>query len=799
MRKLAPARHFKTANYQSEHYRPPLGDAVGKSVIHDSAVRHVTGSAIYVDDMPEYLDQLYVATGHSIYAKARIKSMDLSEVRAAPGVLDVITRADIPGNPDIAPVYEGDDLLASDSIDHIGQSIFAVAASSFEMAHRAVALAKIEYEVLDPLLDVQEALDKESFVLPPHEFGQGDVEQSMGNAEHVLESSMHIKGQEHFYLEGFVGSAILKEDGVVQVFSSSQHPAEVQKLVAEVLDLPIHAVQAEVRRMGGGFGGKESQAAIPSCLAAIFAVRTGRPVRHRMARRDDMVQTGKRHPFLTSWRVGFDSKGLINAAEVAVAGDCGCSTDLSQGIVERAMFHSDNAYNLPASKITGYFCKTNKVSNTAFRGFGGPQGMVACEATIDDIARHLGKDPLEVRKANLYQSGDKTPYGQEIEEEVLADLIGELEKDCDYWQRRRDIEEFNRGSTTKRRGLALTPVKFGISFTSTHLNQAGALVHIYTDGSIHLSHGGTEMGQGLYIKVAQVVSRAFGVSIERIMCSATSTEKVPNSAPTAASAGTDMNGMAALDACNKIKKGLVRFAASHFNCDEAEVDFATDQISLGETKMAFADFVNLAYMNRVPLSSTGFYKTPKIWYDRSQGQGRPFFYFANGAACSEVTIDCVTGEYKVDRVDILHDAGDSLNPGIDIGQIEGGFVQGMGWLTSEELTWDDKGRVISNGPANYKIPTAYDMPTEFNTKLFKRPNAEETIYRSKAVGEPPLMLAISVWCALRDACSSLSGYKMNPDLAAPATPEQVYWAAKQAMAYASNLEQKPAAEKEADS
>lgn len=778
MRKLAPARTYK----------PVKGDPVGKSLPHDSAVRHVTGSAIYVDDMPEFPDQLHVATGHSSEASARIVAIDLQAVRAAPGVIDVIVQSDIPGSPDIAPVYEGDYLLAGEHISHAGQTIFAVAATSFEAAQRSVALAKIDYESLPAVLDVRESLDQERFLMPPHQFGQGDCSAGLNSAEHSLASEINIKGQEHFYLEGQVSAAVLDGEGGVRVYSSSQHPSEIQKLVAEVLDLPIHRVQTEVRRMGGGFGGKESQAAIPACLAALFALRTGRPVRHRMARRDDMLQTGKRHPFWAKCKAGFDSSGKINAVEMDLAGDCGSSIDLSQGIVERAMFHADNAYRFENSKITGYFCKTNKVSATAFRGFGGPQGMLACESMMDDIARYLGKDPLDIRKQNLYQQGDKTPYGQEIGESVLPDLMQQLETSSDYWQRREQIRKFNARSEHIRKGLALTPVKFGISFTSTHLNQAGALVHIYTDGSIHLSHGGTEMGQGLFIKIAQIVARALGVSVQRVMPAATSTERVPNSSPTAASSGTDMNGMAALNACNRIKKELVKFGAEHFQCDPADMTFADDQVSYveksaGKQSMAFGAFIKLAYMNRVPLSSTGFYKTPKIWYDRATGQGRPFFYFSNGAACSEVSIDRRTGEYRVDRVDILHDVGESLNPAIDIGQIEGGFIQGMGWLTSEELCWDDSGKLLSNGPANYKIPTAFDTPPIFDTQLFTRGNNEHTIYSSKAVGEPPLMLPISVWCALRDACSSIANYKINPVLDAPATPEQVYWAAKQAAEY----------------
>ena len=764
------------------------GDPVGKSIRHDSAERHVQGSAVYIDDMPEYPNQLHVATGHSVEAHARLRSVNLDKVRSAPGVVDVIIHSDIPGHNDIAPVFDGDPLLAEGEVNFVGQTIFAVAATSYEAAHRAVSLAEIEYEPLTPIFDVKEAFDKEEFVMKPHRFGRGDLASSMASARNRVESKVYINGQEHLYLEGQIGMALPCEEGGAQVFVSSQHPAEIQKLVAEILDVPIHAVQTEVRRMGGGFGGKESQAAIPACLAALFAVRTGRPVKHRMARKDDMVQTGKRHPFLQVLEAGFDDEGKLDAVKMDLIGDCGCSIDLSQGIVERAMFHADNAYLYGSSQITGYFCKTNKVSNTAFRGFGGPQGLLACESMIEDVARAVGKDPLDVRKLNLYKPGDKTPYGQEIAETVLSDLVADLEKSSDYRKRRVQITEFNKSSEFLRKGLALIPVKFGISFTSKHLNQAGALVHIYTDGSVHVSHGGTEMGQGLYIKIAQVLARALGVSVENVMPSATRTDKVPNGSPTAASSGTDMNGMAALNACNRIKKGLVSFAAEHFGVDASEVSFADDQVTIGEKSMPFPEFILLAYMNRTPLSSSGFYRTPNIWYDRDKGEGSPFFYYANGAACAEVTISTLTGEYRVDRVDILHDVGSSLNPAIDIGQIEGGFVQGMGWVTTEELQWNDRGQMVSNGPANYKIPTAFDVPERFNVELFDRPNHADTIYSSKAVGEPPLMLGTAVWSALRDACASLANYKYSPRLDVPATAERVYWAAKEARSYEAGKE-----------
>ncbi len=756
-------------------------DPVGKPLPQDSAVRHVSGSAVYIDDMPVYPNQLHVATGISEHARARIESIDLSAVRDAPGVIDVICHEDVPGSLDVSPVFDGDLLLADGEVNFAGQPIFAVAAESYEQAHRAVQLAKIEYTPLDPVLSIDAAMAAESFVLPTRRSVKGDPDAALSEAELSLSGETMIAGQEHFYLEGQVSAAEPEEHGGVQVYSSSQHPSEVQKLVAEVLDLPINAVQVQVRRMGGGFGGKESQAAPLACFSALFAVRTGRPVRYRMARRDDMVVTGKRHPFRHRYDVGFDKDGTIRSAQIEVAGDCGCTADLSEGIVDRAMHHSDNAYNFPAASVTGYRCKTNTVSHTAFRGFGGPQGIVGTEAMMDDIARAVGADPLAVRKRNLYRPGDITPYGQEIEEDTLIGLVDALEQSCDYQQRRQQITEQNRNAGPLRRGLSLIPVKFGISFTSTHLNQAGALVHIYTDGSVHLNHGGTEMGQGLYIKVAQVVARALGVSIDRVMVSATRTDKVPNTSPTAASAGTDMNGMAALNACEIIMSRLRAFACERFGCTSEQVSFADNQVQVGDKSLGFGEFVSLAYMNRISLSATGFYKTPKIWFDKQKGQGRPFLYFANGAACSQVLIDSRTGEYRVERVDILHDVGSSLNPAIDIGQIEGGFVQGMGWLTTEELKWDDTGRLISNGPANYKIPTAFDVPDAFKVELYDRPNHEHTIYRSKAVGEPPLMLPISVWCALRDACSSLCDYQFNPQLDPPATAERVYWAAQEAL------------------
>ena len=771
--------------------RPSKGKT-GQSMKHESAEKHVTGKAVYVDDMPEYPNQLHVVVGGSKHAHAKIKLMNLSAVRSAPGVEAVITVKDVPGHTDIGPVFPGDPVLVDGECEFIGQPIFAVAAQSFEQAKKAAALAEIEYDVLEPVLTVEKALEDNFFVRPTHQHKRGDSSKALKNAPHRIQGEQYVKGQEHFYLEGQVSSVVPTEDGGMEVFTSSQHPTEVQKLVAEVLGVSINKVQVDVRRMGGGFGGKETQAAPLACIAAILANKTGKPVKYRMSRQDDMEMPGKRHDFYNTYDVGVDEQGIIQGAEIMVAGKCGNSPDLSDAIVDRAMFHSDNAYYLNNATVTGHRCKTHTVSATAYRGFGGPQGMMVAELMMDDIARHMGEDPLTIRKRNLYgikydhiktedgqiDARNQTHYGQTVEHNLLPELIDELENTSDYWKRREEIKAFNAQSPFMKKGLALTPVKFGISFTVQFLNQAGALVHVYTDGSIHLSHGGTEMGQGLFLKVAQVVAEEFQVDLDTIQVSSTRTDKVPNTSPTAASSGTDLNGMAARDACLRIKDGLFKFACEHYQVVESQVRFESNHLVIntdaGEQWVPFADFVQQAYMGRVPLSSTGFYKTPKIHYDRESGKGRPFYYYANGAAVSEVLVDTLTGEYKVLRADILHDVGRSLNPAIDIGQIEGAFVQGMGWLTTEELVWNNQGKLLSNGPATYKIPAVGDAPIDFRVKLLEdRPNGEETVYRSKAVGEPPFMLGISVWSALRDAVSSIADYRFSPPMNTPATPECV--------------------------
>ena len=752
---------------------------MGTPTPHESALRHVTGAALYIDDMPEPAGTLHAYVGLSDIARGRITALDLSRVRTAPGVVDVITRDDIPGHVDIGPVFPGDPLLlgVGDEIQCHGQVVFAVAAESHEAARRAAQRAMMNTEKLEAILTIEEGLERGEAVRPPHTQSRGDVEAALASAAQRLQGELRIGGQEQMYLEGQVSLCVPDEDGGMLVYSSTQNPTEGQKLVAEVLGVEMHRISFDTRRMGGAFGGKETHANAWACIAALFARRLGRPVKLRLSRREDLRATGKRHHFLSRYDVGFDQEGRLEALDLLLAGGCGMSPDLSDAIVDRAMFHSDNAYYVPAMKVVGHRVKTHTVSNTAFRGFGGPQGVLAIEDIMDAIARRTGEDPLDVRLRNLYRSeGERnvTHYGQVVEDEVLPLVFARLEKTSDYRARRLEIRRFNKENRILRRGLALTPVKFGISFTVKHLNQAGALLHVYSDGSIQLNHGGTEMGQGLFTKVAQVVASELQVPLSAIRCTATRTDKVPNTSPTAASSGSDINGMAALAAARCIRERLQRFGAGHFATTEDRVRFEAGTVTVDERRFGFAEFVQLAYMNRVQLSATGFYKTPKIHYDRSSGSGRPFYYYANGAAVSEVIVDTLTGEYRVERVDICHDVGNSLNPAIDRGQIEGGFIQGMGWLTSEELAWDSEGRLLTLGPATYKIPAIGDTPPVFNVELLPdSPNAEATVFRSKAVGEPPLMLATSVWSALRDAIASLAAYQVHPPLHTPATPERV--------------------------
>ena len=750
--------------------------SVHSELKHDSAHKHVSGEAIYIDDLPEPKDLLHLYVAMSSKAHARITSIDLTKVRAGKGVALVLSAADIPGHNDVSPFAGDDPLFAEALVEYIGQPIFAVAAESLELARAAASLAEIVYEGHRALTTIDEAMAAESTIEPMQTMGQGDAIVAIDAAANRSEGSFRIGGQDHFYLEGQIAFATPQEDGDVHVYSSTQHPSEVQHLVAHVLGRPTNAVTIEVRRMGGGFGGKETHPALFAAISALTAVKTGRPAKLRLDRDDDMVMTGKRHDFRYDYKVGFGPDGAIEGIDIEMASRCGRSTDLSPAINDRAMFHADNCYYLGHSLIRSHRLKTHTVSNTAFRGFGGPQGMIGIEYVIDDIARTLDMDPLDVRLKNLYggPGRDTTPYGMTVEDNVAGELMETLAVSADYRARRAEIRTFNAASSVLKKGIAITPVKFGISFTTQHLNQAGALVHVYADGSVHLNHGGTEMGQGLFVKVAQVVAEEFQIDVDRIKITATTTAKVPNTSATAASSGSDLNGMAALDAARKIKARLTAFAAEQYDCPKDRVTFRNNKVYVENREVAFEELTNQAYLNRISLSSTGFYRTPKIHYDRATHKGRPFYYFCYGAAVSEVIIDTLTGENRVLRADILHDTGRSLNPAIDMGQIEGGFVQGMGWLTTEELVYDDTGRLMTHAPSTYKIPACSDRPEVMNIALYGRGrNVEATIHRSKAVGEPPFMLANSVFFALRDAVASVADYRISPAMNTPATPEEI--------------------------
>jgi xanthine dehydrogenase large subunit len=755
---------------------PKVRGAVGSALPHDSAELHVSGGALYTDDLPEQRGTLHAAIGLSERAHARIRSLDLSAVRAAPGVVAVIAAEDVPGLNDFGAKVHDDPIFAPGLVQHIGQSLFAVAAKTVRQARRAVRLARVEYDELPAVLDPDAAVAAQSFIAPSETMKRGDSRAALHEAPHHLSGRVKVGGQEQFYLEGQIAFAIPREHGDMLVYSSTQHPGEVQMAVAHALGKKAKDVVVECRRMGGAFGGKESQPAQFACIAALLAQRTQRAVKLRLDRDVDMVMTGKRHDFVIDYEVGFGDDGRIAGIELTYASRCGMSTDLSGPVNDRAMFHSDNAYFLENLLLVSHRCKTNTVSNTAFRGFGGPQGMFAIEHVIDEIARYLKRDALDVRKVNFYGVHERnvTHYNQLIEDNILDQLVGQLEQTSQYAQRRAAIADFNRASAVLKKGLALTPVKFGISFTATHLNQAGALIHIYTDGTVHLNHGGTEMGQGLFTKVAQVVAEELQIDIEQIKLTAADTSKVPNASATAASAGADLNGMAAQAAARTLRERLTRFASEHFKVPGASVRFLPNRIQAGEHTIGFAELANLAWMARISLSAAGYYRTPKIHYDRPTFSGRPFYYYAYGAAVSEVLVDTLTGEYRVTRADLLHDVGKSLNPAIDLGQVEGGFIQGMGWLTTEELFWDARGELKTHAPSTYKIPVCSDLPIDFRVSLLESAgNREETIYRSKAVGEPPLMLALSVFHALKDAVASTGDGVHSPRLDAPATPEAV--------------------------
>ncbi len=784
-----------------EHLQGLPQAAAGVSRPHESAAAQVAGGATYIDDIAEVRGTLYAAPILSNVAHGRLLGVDTTEALAMPGVRAVILSRDIPGDPMLAAFAGDEPVFAVDTVQHIGQVVGVVVADTVMQARRAARKVKLQIEPLPAILTVKDALAAQSYVLPPVYVKRGDATTALARAQHTLSGTLEVGGQEHFYLEGQVAYVLPIEQNQWWVYSSTQHPGEVQHWVAHALGIDNHAVTVECRRMGGGFGGKETQAGHLAVWAAIAAHKLQRPIKLRLDRDDDFMVTGKRHPFAYEYSAGFDDSGRLTALKLMMAANCGFSADLSGPVADRAIFHSDNAYYLQDVDIASYRCKLNTQSHTAFRGFGGPQGVILIEAIMGDIARHLGLDPLDVRMRNLYSdefvspstgSGrtgdlavhpepvegveaprrDTTHYGMRVEDNILQPLLSQLESTSNYRKRRKAIAEWNKSSPILKRGIAITPVKFGISFTATLFNQAGALVHVYTDGSVQVNHGGTEMGQGLNTKVAQIVADELGVPYARILCTASDTSKIPNASATAASAGTDLNGRAAQFAARHVRDNLAAFVSGLDGCGAGAVRFAHGQVVSPTTARSFDDVVKMAYANRIQLWSDGFYRTPKIHYDKTTLTGRPFYYFAYGAACTEVAIDTLTGESRVLKVDILHDVGRSINPALDIGQIEGGFVQGMGWLTTEQLVWNDKGYLSTHAPSTYKIPTAGDVPSHFKVDLWPEPNREDNVFGSKAVGEPPFMLAISVYEALRDAIST-AGPRGPVQLRAPATAENV--------------------------
>tara|TARA_B100001123_G_scaffold449818_1_gene616919 strand:+ start:1787 stop:4084 length:2298 start_codon:yes stop_codon:yes gene_type:complete len=742
---------------------------------HESGSKHVSGYATYIDDIVEPEGTLYGAIGYSKKAYAVVKKLDLREVWKSEGVVSVVTSADIPGRNDVGAVYDGDPIFTK-KVEYYGQPLFAVAATSTELARKAVLKARINYKTLKPVIDIKEALRKKLFVLKGKKIKKGNPSKKISKAKNYLKNSFILGSQEHFYLEGQIAFVIPQEDNDFKIFSSTQHPSETQQIIAKMLNQKNNTINVEVRRIGGGFGGKETQSFIFAAICTLLSKKTKLPVKLRMDRDDDIIITGKRHDFHADYEVGFNHQGIIEGVKIKLASRCGISPDLSGAINSRALLHIDNAYYLSDISVDNYLCKTNTSSSTAFRGFGGNQGMMVIENIVDNIARYLKKDPAAIRKINFYQKNKKntTHYGMKIEDNVINEIFIKLIKSSNYKNRKLNIRRFNLKNKYLKKGLAITPVKFGISFTTTHLNQAGALVHIYhADSSINVSTGAIEMGQGTYTKIAQLVANEFGLPFNKIKVSSTRTDKVPNTSASAASSTTDLNGAAAINAVNKIKRNLALFVKKKYKLKIDKVIYKNSMVKFKGKIFSFTSLIKEAYLNRVPLSSSGFYSTPKIHFNNKTFLGRPFLYFAYGAAISEVLIDTLTGENKILRVDILHDHGRAINPAIEKGQIEGGFVQGAGWLTMEEVNWKSNGQLTTYSPSTYKIPAVNDMPEKFNIKIFKNLNRENVVNKSKTTGEPPLMLAMSVFFAIKDAISSVGNYKIIPQLNAPATPEAI--------------------------
>ena len=742
---------------------------------HESGVKHVSGYANYIDDIFEPEGTLYGAIGYSKKAHAIIKKLDLREVNNSKGVVTVVTSADIPGRNDVGPVYDGDPIFTK-KVEYFGQPLFAVAATSTELARKAVLKAKITYKTLKPIIDIKEALRKKLFVLKGKKIRRGNPLKKISKAKNYLKNSFTLGSQEHFYLEGQIAFVIPQEDNDFKIYSSTQHPSETQQIIAKMLNQKSNTINVEVRRVGGGFGGKETQSFIFAAICTLLSKKTKLPVKLRMDRDDDILITGKRHDFHSDYEVGFNNKGRIDGIKIKLASRCGISPDLSGAINSRALLHIDNAYYLSDVLVENYLCKTNTSSSTAFRGFGGNQGMMIIENIIDNIAIYLKKDPIKIRKINFYQKNKKniTHYGMKIQDNVINEIFEKLIKSSNYKNRKLNIKKFNLQNKYLKKGIAITPVKFGISFTTRHLNQAGALVHIYyTDGSVHVSTGAIEMGQGTYTKIAQLVANELGLPFNKIKVSSTRTDKVPNTSASAASSTTDLNGAAAINAVNKIKENLALFVKRKYKLKSDKATYKNNMVKFKGKIFSFNSLVKEAYLNRISLSSSGFYSTPKIHFNNKTFFGRPFLYFCYGAAVSEVLVDTLTGENKTLQVDILHDHGRAINPAIEKGQVEGGFVQGAGWLTIEEVNWKSNGELTTYSPSTYKIPAVNDMPEKFNVKIYKNLNKENVVNKSKTTGEPPLMLAMSVFFAIKDAIASVGNYTKIPELNAPATPEAI--------------------------
>jgi xanthine dehydrogenase molybdopterin binding subunit len=761
-----------------------------QDLFHDSAISHVSGESVYVNDMDGGKNMLYGHVVYSLHAHAKILSCDISAAKSLSGVHAVITAKDIPGENQMGPVVHDEICLAEDVVTFAGQAIVLIAAESMDIAREAAALVKIEYEELHPVLTLEEAMQNGSSMGTPRIIKRGDVKKGLAESPHTIKGELHTGAQEHWYLETQSCLCIPGEEKEMNVFSSTQHPSETQAIVAEVLGISRNEVTVETRRMGGAFGGKETQANHVAAWSALLAFHTQKPVKIHLFRDDDQIMTGKRHPFLAFYEIGFDEQGRITAYDVELNSNAGAATDLSMAILERAVFHADNAYYIPHIAVVGKAWKTHLPSNTAFRGFGGPQGMAVIENAIDRIARFLEKDPAEIRFLNFYGMKDRntTHYEQLIENNRLFTLYDRLVTSSDYHNRRLAIKAFNDKHEYVKRGIALTPVKFGISFTTSFLNQAGALVNIYQDGTVLVNHGGTEMGQGLHVKMLQVASSELGIDPEFIKVNATNTSKVPNTSATAASSGSDLNGMAIKNAAEKLRKRLAPVAVDALKEKNPQLDFSEERLvfqdnhvfdtAFADTRISFKELIPKAYLAQVSLSATGFYKTPDIHFDKSIGRGKPFHYFAFGMAVSEVEVDMLTGHYKCLRTDILHDAGKSLNKNIDLGQVEGGFIQGVGWCTTEVVKWDEKGKLLNHSPDTYKIPSVQDMPADFRAELLEGAPNPNTIKQSKAVGEPPFMLAFSVWLAIKDALSAIANHTFEPDFELPASNEVILKSAR---------------------